>query len=154
MPSDSYPLFLFFGTVGFLIFLVRAALNYRRQSANLRANLDLQEKLLDKVTSNDELRTYLEKDGARMLVETLRPQPKEAYYRLLLPVIPGCVLVFAGAGLRYATAELGISRTTPVLTVISYVALATGVGFLVAVFASHWLSKSWGLIGKDEVERK
>ena len=120
------------GLCGFVGLIVAISLAHRRQIELLKAELEIQRKLIEKLSSDSELRAYLDAYGLTAIAEVLRPRPSDAYYRLITIVMAGCVVTLVGCGL-YVPAELhdaGNARQT--LFLLATILLACGIGLLLA----------------------
>src|ERR1700730_13330843 len=110
----------------------------RRKSALLKAQTELQLRLLDKISSSEELRGFLDSPSVRTLMEShaqaVRAEPQD---RILGCLVPGCILTPAG------TVLIIMSHGT--VRFLGILSLATGSGFLLAAAVGYWLTRSWGL---------
>lgn len=130
----------------FAALIVGMLLKHRRQSWILRAQIELQTKLLDRLTAGQELRAYLESGAARSLLDALRPQTDEALTRVLPAAMAGCVFLVMGAGLFVLPQWFDFG--SPAVILIGAVVLSAGLGLLLAAALAFFLVKSWGLIGR------
>ena len=107
----------------------------RRRSELLKTQTEFQLKLLDKISSSEELRGFLESESVRILFESqaARTEPQD---RILGCLVPGCILT--PAGVLLVVVGQGAVRF------IGSLAVATGLGFLVAAFVAYRLVRSWG----------
>jgi hypothetical protein len=108
----------------------------RRRSELLKAQAELQLKLLDKMSSSEELRAFLQSEFMQTLLENqvnaARAEPQD---RIVGCLVPGCILTPVGAVLL-AVGE----RSVRFLGALS---LAIGLGFLTASFIAYCLNRSW-----------
>jgi membrane protein implicated in regulation of membrane protease activity len=108
----------------------------RRRSELLKAQAELQLKLLDKISSSEELRAFLQSEFMRTLLENqVNAARAESQDRIAGCLVPGCILTPVGAVLL-AVGE----RSVRFLGTLS---LAIGLGFLAASFIAYWLNRSW-----------
>jgi hypothetical protein len=125
--------------VSITIWAVRQVFENRRRSEILKVQAELQLRLLDKVSSSDELRGFLESPAVRSLLENdaqaARTEPQDRIFGCL---VPGCILTPAGVAMLLI--GQGTARFLGSLT------LATGLGFLVAATVAWRLTRSMGLI--------
>jgi membrane protein implicated in regulation of membrane protease activity len=120
---------------------VRQRSDRRRKSESLKAQVDLHLKLLDKISSRDDLREFLESATVRDLLEAHpRAERSEVRRRALDSLVPGCVLT--GVGLVFVVTGRDAVRF------FGTVGLTIGVGFLLAAFLASRLVRSWDVPGK------
>ena len=119
----------------------------RRKTELLKAQTELQLRLLDKISSSEELRGFLDSPSVRTLMEShAQAVSTEPQDRVLGCLVAGCILTPAGTVL--IVVSQGIVRF------LGSLSLATGIGFLAAAVIGYWLTRSWGLTnqraGKDQ----
>jgi membrane protein implicated in regulation of membrane protease activity len=120
---------------------VRQRSDRQRRSELLKAQVDLQLKLLDKIASSDDLREFLASAAVRDLLEAHpRAERSEVRRRALESVVPGCVLTCVG--LVFVVAGRDAVRF------FGTVGLTIGVGFLLAAFLASRLVRSWDVPGE------
>ena len=118
----------------------------RRKTELLKAQTELQLRLLDKISSSEELRGFLDSPSVRNLMEShaqaVRAEPQDRIFGCL---VPGCLFTSAG------TVLIIVGQGT--VRFLGSLSLATGIGFLVAAVIGYWLTRRWGLTnqhtGKD-----
>lgn len=152
--SESVTMFLVFLTIVFaMAWLVRTMMDYRRWLRVSKVQAEAHAKLLDRLTSNDELLTYVQSSAGRKFLESA-PIPLEAtgprqlaapFGRILWSVQAGLVLAFAGLGLQYASTHLSEHSAVP-LAVLGIVALTLGAGFVASAVVAYALSRRLGLL--------
>ena len=138
-----------------LVWFVKYFVGHRRWLRATKLAVDTQTKLMERLTSSEEVLAYLQSPvGAQLLKgATIEPEPASAapvvapFNRILWSVQAGVVLAVAGAGLifvkRYAFDELAVMIVTFGVLIVS-----VGVGFIMAAGASFVLSKRLGLFEK------
>lgn len=139
---------------GVLAWLIRTLLDYRRWLRLSKIQSEAHNKLLDRFAASEELLGYVGSEAGRrflssspIALDAPEPTSPAPVRRILWAVEAGCVLVVASAGL------LGISRmveavSQPMLA-LGVLALALGLGFILAAGASYFLSRRLGLIGSS-----
>lgn len=147
--------FLFFMTaLGVVAYISRAMLEHRRWVHATKVQTDAHTRLVERLTSNEDLLAYVQSPaGMRFLSATpISPEPESRLGgtgapvgRILTSVQIGIVGAFAGLGLGIAKTRV-IEEVAQPLHVISVLALALGVGFVVSAVVSFVLSKQLGLI--------
>ena len=139
-----------------LAWLARAAIDHRRWLRATRIQTDAHTKIVDRLSSNEDLLAYMQSaTGQRFLSASLGvpsaadvapPQVVGApFNRILWSVQAGIVVAAAGLGLWIAKNGVIEEAAQPML-VISILAMALGIGFVVSAFASYALSRQLGLI--------
>jgi hypothetical protein len=135
--------------------LARAAIEHRRWLRATKIQTDAQNKIVDRLSSNDDLLAYMQSPtGQRFLAASLSvPTAADAaplvvgapFNRILWSVQAGIVLAAAGLGLWFAK-NGAIEEVAQMLQVISTLAIALGIGFIVSAFASYAMSRQLGLV--------
>jgi hypothetical protein len=143
---------VFATVVAFLAWLSRSLLNYRYWLRASKVQTDAHTKLVDRLTSNEDLLVYVQSPaGQRYLASTpisvdLMPRTVGAPIgRILWSVQAGVVMALAGVGLWVAKGTI-IEEVAQVLQVIAILAIAIGVGFVLSAFISYVLSQRLGLL--------
>ena len=110
-----------------------------------RMHNDLQTRLIEKFGSNEELLAYLATDPGKRLLDAPIVERGTPYARILGSVQAGIVLVLTGLAFLVTRSMItGVDEGGFAFTGV--LALALGIGFLLSAWASHALSKSYGLI--------
>ena len=122
---------------------VTQAFKSRKRSELLRAQTELQLKLLDKISSSEELKEFLESDSVRILFEghlqATRTEPRD---RIMGSLTPGCILAPAGAVL--------VATGHDTVRLVGLLCLTIGLGLLAAALIAYRLARSWGLTGPPD----
>jgi hypothetical protein len=151
--AESVTMFLVFLTIVFALgWLVRTMMDYRRWQRVSKVQAEAHAKLLDRLTSNDELLTYVQSSAGRKFLESAPipldggPRPLGAPFgRILWSVQAGLVLAFAGLGLRVASGSVSEHSAAP-LAVLGVLALMLGAGFAASAGVAFLLSRRLGLL--------
>lgn len=117
------------------VWAIRQLFSNRRRSELLKTQTEFQLKLLDKISSSQELRGFLESESVRSLFDSQGART-EAQDRILGCLVPGCILTPAGA--------LLVVIGQGAVRFVGSLAVAIGLGFLVAGFVAYRLVRSWG----------
>lgn len=146
MPDTEFlvPLTVF-AAIGYIVYVT---VTNRRLVQMARMRADMHGKLLDKLGSGQELVQYLESDAGRTFLEPPPADRSSAYSRILGAVQAGIILALLGGTLIVLDAMVPGDRSL----VAGMLLLALGVGFLISAGASFWLSKAWGLLGRQSAE--
>jgi hypothetical protein len=120
------------------VWVVTQLFKSRRKAELLKAQTELQLRLLDKISSSEELRSFLDSPSVRTLMENhVQAVRTDSQDRILGCLVPGCILTPAG------TVLIIVGQGT--VRFLGSLSLATGIGFLVAAVLGYWLTRSWGL---------
>jgi hypothetical protein len=138
-----------------LAWLIRSAIEHRRWLRATKIQTDAHTKIVDRLTSNEDLLAYMQSTtGQRFLTSSLGlPATFEAaphtvgapFNRILWSVQAGIVLAAAGIGLWFAKRGV-IDEVAQPLQVVAVLAIALGIGFVISAFASYALSRQLGLV--------
>jgi hypothetical protein len=138
--------------VGGVIWLIRTAVDYRRWLRLSRVQENVHSKLMDRLTSNEELLAYIQTPAGKRFLESAPipmdgPQTISApLNRILWSAQTGLVLAFGGLGLYYAFTQLAPDRAMEPFFVISALAVALGVGFIISAAVAYAFSQRLGLL--------
>jgi len=139
-----------------IAWVIRSVMEHRKWLRASKTHVDTHTRLMERLTSNEELLAYMQSPSGRRFLEAA-PIPLESgpktlnapFGRILWSVQAGVVVAALGAGLIYASMRLGSSEmysdgSIPLL-VIGIAALAIGAGFFVSAIAAYGLSHRLGL---------
>ena len=133
--------------------LLRQALEYRRWRRQIQIQTDVHTKLLDRMTNNQELLSYIETSAGRRFLEAPVPlaaaqMPSTAapVARILWSVQIGIVIVAVGVGFWIARTSVEDVDLASVFNVMGSLAMAVGVGFVVSAVSSWGLAQRMGLM--------
>jgi hypothetical protein len=144
--------------LGMLVWLIRLFVRSRRWGRIFKLQSEIHGKLIDKLSSGQELAAYMNAEAGKRFLEgapipaELEPEHRVpgAAGQLLFSLQIGIVLVLIGLGLFGI--HLGVtgkqefrSMEIPVM-VLNYLAMMTGLGFILSAGVSWFLAKRLGLI--------
>ena len=137
-----------------VVFLVRTVLEHRRWQRGMRAQTELNTKLIDRFAASDELLAYLQSPQGRTLVEPPAMTQRAArsmdapLARIFWSLQAGAVTACAGAGVLFAATRMenDLAVVAPTFVALGTVVLAVGLGFLVSSAISYLLSQRLGLV--------
>jgi hypothetical protein len=140
----------FFTLIGWL---GRALIDYRTWLRASKIQADAHSKLVDRLTSNEDLLAYLQSPaGQRATMSSTRPGLDIALRavgapvnRILWSVQAGVVLAAGGLGLWFAKASV-IEEAAQALNVVAVLAVALGIGFVASALVAYGLSRQLGLL--------
>ncbi len=139
----------FFVTVGWL---GRLIVEHRRWLRATKTQTDAHSKLLERMTSNEDLLAYIQTPAAQHFLEAA-PIPLDAtprsigapISRILWSVQAGIVLAVVGLGLWFVRHRIFDEISGP-LMLVSTLAMALGVGFALSAVVAYMLSLRLGLL--------
>jgi len=126
-----------FGCFAWLIFTTIR----RYKIAKLQA--DVQQKLLERVGSGQELLAYAQTDAGKKLLESLRVETVSPYGRIIGALQTAIIMICFGAGLLFLRGH--VSGSEEGFLVFGTILTVLGIGFALSAAASYYLSKSFGL---------
>jgi hypothetical protein len=144
-------LIVFAGVISFLAWLLRSVIDYRYWLRASKIQTDAHTKVFDRLTTNEDVLAYVQSPaGQRFLSSTSlaidTPRTVAApVTRILWSVQAGIVLALAGVGLWFAKNN-AIEEIAALLYVVSILAVALGVGFVLSALVSYALSHRLGLL--------
>jgi hypothetical protein len=138
--------------VGTLAWLIRTLVEHRRWSRLSRTQVEVHGKLMDRLTSNEELMAYMQTVAGKRFLESapipLDSSPRAVSApigRILWSVQVGLILAMVGFGLQFVahTIDKDVSQPPQAMGVL---AVFIGLGFLLSALVSFLLSKRLGLL--------
>jgi hypothetical protein len=142
---------VFLIVTGVLVWLVRTVVDYRRWLRLTKVQTDTHTKLLDRLTSQDDLLAYMQTPAGRRFLEsapiTLDPASRPLgapLSRVLWSVQAGVVLALGGLGVLYIS-RTAVAEVEQGLRAIGILALALGAGFMLSAAVAYLLSSRLGL---------
>jgi hypothetical protein len=149
---QSVAVFVVFLTVTLsLAWLVRTLLDWRRWTRLARVQAEVHTKLLDRFTSNEDLLAYMQTPaGSRflesgpLLTEAAPRGVSAPVARILWSVQLGIVLAVTGIGLMFVSGRV-LPEIGEVLSLLSVLAIALGLGFVLSAVVAWIISRRMGL---------
>jgi hypothetical protein len=138
--------------VGTLAWLIRTLVEHRRWSRLSRTQVEVHGKLMDRLTSNEELMAYMQTAAGKRFLESA-PIPLDStpravsapIGRILWSVQVGLILAMVGFGLQFVAAAMDKEVSQPPQA-MGVLAVFIGLGFLLSALVSFLLSKRLGLL--------
>ena len=137
--------------ISLLVWLIRAVIDHRRWLRLSRVQTEVHSKLMDRMTTNDDLLAYIQSPAGRRFLESTpialdgEARPTSAPLgRILWSLQAGIVLVALGIGFWLAQKNV-LPEVSEGFYVIGVVAIALGVGFAVSGLAAYFVSARLGL---------
>jgi hypothetical protein len=148
--------FIFFMTaLAVAVHVGRSILEHRRWMHAMKIQTDTHTKLVDRLSSNEELMAYMQSPvGQRFLTSmpiSVEPDSRAVaapVARILTSIQIGIVAACGGTGLWIAKSRV-IEEVAQPLAVIAVLAVALGIGFVVSAFISYGLSEQMGLMKRS-----
>jgi hypothetical protein len=142
---------MFLTVTGVLVWLVRTIVDYRRWLRLTKVQTETHTKLLDRLTSQDDLLAYMQTPAGRRFLEsapiTLDPASRPLgapLSRVLWSVQAGVVLALGGLGVLFIS-RTAVAEVEQGLRAIGILALALGAGFMLSAVVAYLLSSRLGL---------
>ena len=136
---------------GVLAWIVKAIINHRRWIKATQVQADVHSKLMDRMTTNEELLAYIQSPAGRRFLEAtpVRPEPDSPVGTapvgpIIWSMMAGIVLATVGVGFRVASGTIN-EDVQRAFTVVGIILLALGIGFLLASVMAFALSSRLGL---------
>jgi hypothetical protein len=144
---------LVFSTItGVLVWLIRTLVDHRRWLRLIKVQTETHSKLLDRLTTQDDLLGYMQSPAGRRFLEATpiavdaAARPMGApFSRVLWSMQAGVVLAVAGLGLLLVS-RTAIPEVASGLTGIGVLTVALGVGFVLSAVVAYVLSRRMGLL--------
>lgn len=137
--------------ISLLVWLVRAVIQHRRWLKASQVQAEVHSKLMDRMTSNEELLAYIQSPAGRRFLEAAPPKPEAESPGFSAPVgsilwsmMAGIVFATVGAGFRVAAGTIG-DDVQRAFTVVGIILLSLGIGFLIASLMAFAVSSKMGL---------
>lgn len=144
--------FMVFLVVTFaIVWLVKYIVNHRRWLRATKLQSDVNSRLLERFSSNEELLAYLQSPTGSQLAKTapiiIEPSPSVTapFNRILWSVQAGLVLASAGVGFLFIKQHV-MEEVAQLLLTLGVLGISVGIGFALAALASWVLSAKLGLL--------
>jgi hypothetical protein len=144
---------VFIVLISVLGWIIRSIMNHRRWLRVSKLQTDMQNKLLERFTSNEEMLAFIQTSAGQRFLESASmaaesgPRVLSAPVgRMLWSIQLGIVILVAGLGLEIVSYKL--SNYEDVVTgfqVMGGIIIALGIGFILSAFGAFLLSRRLGL---------
>jgi hypothetical protein len=141
---------ILFATI--IIWLVRAFIQHRRWLKASQVQAEVHTKLMDRMTSNEELLNYVQSPAGRRFLEAapLRPEADTPSFSapvgsIIWSLMAGIVLTVLGVGFRYA-GNFVKDDAHDAIIVVGVIILSLGIGFILASTMAFAVSSRLGLL--------
>lgn len=158
---ESISLLLTFTLVaGALAWLVRTALDHRRWLRASRVQLDVHQKLFDRLATTEDLLTYIQTPAGQRVLQAspVLSEPGPAAVtaplnRILWSVQIGVVLIAVGIGLQWVGRRV-VDEVAQFLGFAGVMGMTIGVGFVLSAGLAYVISRRLGLIAESGDPRR
>lgn len=149
------PFAIFFAVIGILGWLIRRFQEHRQWLRVWRTQSEAHSKLMDRMTSNEDMLAYLNTPAGKRFfesswmppVESTPVRPSVPVTRIIWSVQAGLLLLLGGISLRFVYGDPALGPEDLVtLNIFSVVAIGLGVSFILGAAASFMISARLGLI--------
>jgi hypothetical protein len=143
--------FVFSAIVSGLVWLIKTGIDHRRWMRLSKVQTEVHNKLLDRLTSNDELLAYIQTPAGKRFLESapMQAEPPRAVTaplsRILWSAQIGAVLAVAGIGIEIVAAR-AIDEVAQPLAAVGVFVIAIGIGFGVSALIAWTISRRLGLL--------
>jgi hypothetical protein len=140
--------------IGILAWVIRAIMNHRRWLRVSKLQTDMQNKLLERFTSNEEMLAFIQTSAGQRFLESAsaaaEPGPRilsAPVGRMLWSIQLGIVVLVAGTGLEIVSYKLSeYENAATAFQVAGGIVIALGLGFILSALGSFILSRRLGLM--------
>ena len=137
--------------ISVVVWLVRAVIQHRRWLRQSKVQSDIHTKLMDRMTTNEELLAYIQSPAGRRFLESAPIQEADSPRVGGAPVGPiiwsmmaGIVLATVGIGFRIAGQSVA-NEAQQAFSVVGVIVLALGAGFIISSVMAYLVSSRLGL---------
>ncbi len=130
-----------FGSIGFLIHVI-----LRWRQSKYRLNVQL--KMMDKIGNASDLVQLADTEGGKQFLDSLQLESAGTRDKILGAVSKGIILVILGVTL-FLIRNI-FEDASKFFVMFGSIALAFGIGYLVATGITYRLAKGWGMIDSPE----
>lgn len=137
-----------FAMIGWIVYI---AVTAGRRKEQLKATVEFQGKVLEKMGSTKDFGEFLETDGGKRFMSTLTVEGPSAKTRIVR-----CgeqAVVCLAAGIAFLLLGSWFDEIRMGMVVIGTIVTACGIGFVVSCVASYYLSKNFGLFEPPDVRK-
>jgi hypothetical protein len=139
--------------LGVIIWVVRSVISHRRWLRVSRVQAEVHTKIMDRLTTNEDLLAYIQSPAGRRFLEAApvsdggdpQSRPGLPSGPILWSTMAGIVLTVLGTGFRYAAA-LVMTEGQPAFQIVGIIIIALGIGFLLSAILAFFVSARMGLI--------
>jgi hypothetical protein len=135
--------------IGALTWIIRTVIDHRRWIRMSKVQTEAHSKLLDRLTSNEDLLAYIQTPAGRRFLESTPiesgMQVNAPISRIMWSIQAGLVLGAGGIGMQFVSGNIDTEVAQPFF-ILGVLALALGIGFVFSALVSYAISRRMGLI--------
>jgi len=142
--------------LGVFVWLVRSIIDHRRWLRLSRVQADVHTKLLDRLTTNEDLLSYIQSPAGRRFLEsapiTMEQEPRTTaapVSRIIWSLQAGLVLAALGGGFWLVQQNVS-PEAAEGFFIIGVLAMSLGVGFTASAVLAYVVSARFGLVPKPK----
>jgi hypothetical protein len=142
--------------IGVLVWVIRSIIDHRRWLRLSRVQAEVHTKLLDRLTTNEDLLTYIQSPAGRRFLEsapiTLESEPRTTsapVSRIIWSLQAGLVLAALGSGFWFVQQRTS-TEAAEGFFIIGVIAFALGVGFTASAVLAYAVSVRLGLVQRPK----
>jgi hypothetical protein len=142
--------------IGVLVWVIRSIIDHRRWLRLSRVQAEVHTKLLDRLTTNEDLLTYIQSPAGRRLLEsapiTLESEPRTTnapVSRIIWSLQAGLVLAALGSGFWFVQQRTS-TEAAEGFFIIGVIAFSLGVGFTASAVLAYAVSVRLGLVQRPK----
>jgi hypothetical protein len=142
--------------LGVFVWVVRSIIDHRRWLRLSRVQAEVHTKLLDRLTTNEDLLSYIQSPAGRRFLEsapiTMEQEPRATTApvgRIIWSLQAGLVLAALGAGFWFVQQNVS-PEAAEGFFIIGVLAMSLGVGFTVSAVLAYVVSTRLGLVPKPK----
>lgn len=133
----------FFIMIGWVVWMIVQWRQYK-----YRMNIQL--KMLDKVSSGAELVQFAESDAGSKFLASMELQSAGTRDRIISAVYKAVILLVLGIAIYALKGTL--DEAAVAFTILGTVLMAFGIGYIIAIFISYRLASKWGMVPTESSE--
>jgi len=150
IAANTAIVFVLISIAAGVTWIVRSLIDYRRWARTMKTQTDIHSRLMDRLTSSEDLLAYIQSPAGKRFLEftpfaagtgTAGP----TLNRILWSVQAGLVLGLAGIGMNYASGHIAVEAAQPFF-VLGVLGIAVGGGFILSALASYIIARNMGLV--------
>jgi hypothetical protein len=142
--------------IGVLVWVIRSIIDHRRWLRLSRVQAEVHTKLLDRLTTNEDLLTYIQSPAGRRFLEsapiTLESEPRTTtapVSRIIWSLQAGLVLAALGSGFWFVQQRTS-TEAAEGFFIIGVIAFSLGVGFTASAVLAYIVSVRLGLVQRPK----
>jgi hypothetical protein len=142
--------------IGVLVWVIRSIIDHRRWLRLSRVQAEVHTKLLDRLTTNEDLLTYIQSPAGRRFLEsapiTLESEPRTTsapVSRIIWSLQAGLVLAALGSGFWFVQQRTS-TEAAEGFFIIGVIAFSLGVGFTASAVLAYLVSVRLGLVQRPK----